>query len=81
MTRYLRFPLLLAVLLLTSYPASAQVTTGTPPFSSSGGGPDIIDQYTPDSMGSGHVSVLSWLIVASAGVVDAQLVVVNWMRS
>src|SRR5258706_78053 len=38
-----RFLYLLIVFALTGSPSSAQVATGTPPFGSFGGGPDIIN--------------------------------------
>jgi len=43
MTRILRYSFLMIVLALAAEVASAQVTTGTPPFGSFGGGPDVID--------------------------------------
>jgi len=36
-------PSLLVISFFSVLPASAQVTTGTPPFGSFGGGPDIVD--------------------------------------
>jgi RHS repeat-associated protein len=43
MIRSLRPILLFQILALAAYPVYAQVATGTPPFSSSAGGPDVID--------------------------------------
>src|SRR6266849_2455705 len=43
MIRPLHFLHLLILLALSIGPASAQVTTGTPPFGSFGGGPDVIN--------------------------------------
>ena len=37
------FSLFLAILAIAACPASAQVTTGTPPFGSFGGGPDVVN--------------------------------------
>jgi hypothetical protein len=35
--------LAVCLLLVISFPVAAQVTTGTPPFASSGGGPDVVN--------------------------------------
>jgi RHS repeat-associated protein len=43
MTRIFRYAFLMIALALAAKAASAQVTTGTPPFGSFGGGPDVID--------------------------------------
>ena len=43
MARPLRYLFLMILLALSSQIASAQVTTGTPPFGSFGGGPDVIN--------------------------------------
>ncbi len=44
---------ILLILLLAAFPASAQVTTGTPPFGSFSGGPDVINLANLNS----HISV------------------------
>ena len=38
-----RLFLAVCLLLVISFPVAAQVTTGTPPFASFGGGPDVIN--------------------------------------
>src|SRR6266852_9251146 len=43
MSHALRFAFLVVVVVCASSPVSAQVTTGTPPFGSFSGGPDIIN--------------------------------------
>ena len=43
MSRTLRFAPLLLIAAFATSPASAQVATGTPPFGSFGGGPDVIN--------------------------------------
>jgi hypothetical protein len=43
MLRTLRFLLLFSLILLTVRISSAQVATGTPPFGSFGGGPDVVN--------------------------------------
>jgi hypothetical protein len=53
MTRILRCAFLLIVVALGAEAASAQVATGTPPFGSFGGGPDVINLANLNS----HISV------------------------
>src|SRR6266702_7613868 len=43
MTRILRYAFLMIVLALSAETASAQVATGTPPFGTFGGGPEVIN--------------------------------------
>jgi len=43
MTRILRYAFLMIVLALATETASAQVATGTPPFGTFGGGPEVIN--------------------------------------
>src|SRR5260221_13031168 len=53
MTRILRYAFLTIILALAAEAASAQVTGGTPPFGSFGGGPDVINLASLNS----HISI------------------------